>query len=362
MSRIFVILGNGFTIDFLQHFTQVNQDILNKIDVANLFRFGDIITPPWNRLPGMLSYKNTPNLWKLGARCSISSEESNALIEEILTCANMFFDFVNDDDQKDKRLEMIDNANYYLLAYSELLIYLRQLFSYYNDLITNEQLNEFITSNSWGWINFFRRLSSYKDITFVTYNYDIWLERILKTLSIPFEIYGFSQNQKNNKSAKQEKNKIEIIKPHGSISFVSRNNVNKNYAINYNVNIDAVKLEDYKLEYTGLGNYDKGLIIPPAGDSSRLSHKAIWSESLRKAAEEEATKIDSQDYVILCGMSYGHVDRKELDTILLNLDQNSNFTFINPSPPRDLNAVLMTIFKNYILLSNSDKIGEIFHD
>lgn len=218
MSRIFVILGNGFTIDFLQHFTQVNRDILNKIDVANLFRFGDIITPPWNKLPGMLSYKNTPNLWKLGARSSISAEESNALIEEILTCANMFFDFVNDDEQKNKRLEMVNNADLYLLAYSELLVYLRQLFSYYNDLITDQQLKKFIKNSSWGWIKFFQRLSGYSNITFVTYNYDIWLERILKILDIPFDIYGFSRKQENSKSKMQENNNIEIIKPHGSIS------------------------------------------------------------------------------------------------------------------------------------------------
>ena len=69
----------------------------------------------------------------LGARPGNTVEESNALIEEIITCANMFFDFVNEPGQKEKRLEMASQGNdrLYLRAYSELIVYLRHLFSCY---------------------------------------------------------------------------------------------------------------------------------------------------------------------------------------------------------------------------------------
>ena len=53
------------------------------------------------------------------------------------------------------------------------------------------------------------------------------------------------------------------------------------------------------------------------------------------------------------------VDRREIDELLINLNSDTEFTFINPVPPRDLNAVLSSIFKNYVLQTSSDNIGGI---
>lgn len=147
-----------------------------------MFRLGDKISTPWEEKPGFLSFKNCPALWTLGARPYNTKEESNALIEEIITCANMFFDFVNEPEQKTKRLELTNSNKdkIYLRAYSELNMYLRHLFSSYNTMITDKQLEKFLNGNtSWGWIDFFKAIekSEYDKITFVTYNYDIWLER-----------------------------------------------------------------------------------------------------------------------------------------------------------------------------------------
>lgn len=131
MRKAFIILGNGFTIDFLQYYSKVDSSINEKIDVCNLFRLGDKISTPWEEKPGFLSFKNCPALWTLGARPYNTKEESNALIEEIITCANMFFDFVNEPEQKTKRLELTNSNKdkIYLRAYSELNMYL------YNGLI-----------------------------------------------------------------------------------------------------------------------------------------------------------------------------------------------------------------------------------
>lgn len=359
MKNAFLILGNGFTIDFLQHYSKVDKSVLERIDVRNLFRLGDRIRPPWDDKPGFLSYKNCPSLWMLGARPSNTLEESTALIEEIITCANMFFDFVNEPDQKAKRLELANQSKdrLYLKAYSELIVYLRHLFSCYDALITDDKLREFLEKDrdtDWGWLDFFKNVSEsqYDKITVVTYNYDIWLERILKILGIPFFISGFEDPVAGS---------VEIIKPHGSISFVPKDSVKSSYSINYSLDFEGASIEQLELKYDELMAYDKGAIIPPAGDSLRLETTAPWSHSFRKKATELARKIRKEDEVVLCGISYWHVDRREIDELLINLNQDANFTFVNPSPPRDLNAVLISIFENYIQQSSSSHIGGILN-
>lgn len=360
MKKAFIILGNGFTIDFLQHYKKFDDTISKKIDVRNLFRLGDTIGTPWDKnRPGFLSYKYCPSLWTLGARANSSVEDSTSLIEEIITCANMFFDFVNDPKQKDKRLELAnsENPSLYLKAYSELIIYLQHLFSCYNSVISEEKLKKFLEddNNEWGWLSFFKSIpknEKYNKIVFITYNYDIWLERILKILGIEFFLGGFEAS--NGK-------KVEIIKPHGSISFVPQN-YTTSYRIKYALDYEGIPIEKLKLQYDKLDEYAKGAIIPPAGDSSRLESSVPWSHELRKLAINLASEITKNDEIVLCGMSYGHVDRREIDELLINLNQNANFTFINPTPPRDLNAVLISIFSQYVHQSSSSEIGGILND
>lgn len=321
MRKAFIILGNGFTIDFLQYYSKVDSSINEKIDVCNLFRLGDKISTPWEEKPGFLSFKNCPALWTLGARPYNTKEESNALIEEIITCANMFFDFVNEPEQKTKRLELTNSNKdkIYLRAYSELNMYLRHLFSSYNTMITDKQLEKFLNGNtSWGWIDFFKAIekSEYDKITFVTYNYDIWLERILKILKIPFRINGF------DKSCDE---KVEIIKPHGSISFVPKGDISAVYSVNYNLDFEGVPIEQLEIQYDNLTRYPKGAIIPPAGDSMRLGTTAPWSQKLRNEAKNIATSIEEKDEIVLCGISYWHVDRRELDELLIKFESGFKF-------------------------------------
>ena len=127
MKSVFIILGNGFTIDFINKYNDFLENKKEKrvrIDVQNLFRYGEVIGTPWDDKPGFLSYKVCPALWTLGARPDNNAAENNALIEEIISCANMFFDFINDPAQKAKRLNMInsDDDRIYLRAYCELIL------------------------------------------------------------------------------------------------------------------------------------------------------------------------------------------------------------------------------------------------
>lgn len=67
----------------------------------------------------------------------------------------------------------------------------------------------------------------------------------------------------------------------------------------------------------------------------------LQNEAINKAKE---LSNDSQSIAIMYGISYWHVDRKEIDELLINLNSDMEFIFINPIPPRDLNAVLISIF------------------
>ncbi|HEX2945698.1 MAG TPA: hypothetical protein VHT96_07060 [Clostridia bacterium] len=352
MKRLLIILGNGFTIDFINKISKND-----KVDVKNLFRFGHAVNLPFDKRPGFLSYKNCPNLWTLGARPNKEDEESQALIEEILTCTNMFFDFINEADQKSKRLslEEPENQSIYIRAYSELVVYLKNLFTYYDTCISNDEIDKFVNSSEirWGWKDLFKNLvvDNYERITFVTYNYDIWLERILNILGIEYEICGLESKPEV---------KVNIIKPHGSINFIPKTDSGDKFKINYRMNFDGIEISQLKLESDFI-NYTRSAIIPPAGDSSRMQTSS-WASKLRLDAKNEVKKITDSDEVIICGMSYWHVDRKELDEILINLNQNANITFINPNPSKDLNAVLVSLFENYVLLTSSDALGGILND
>lgn len=86
-------------------------------------------------------------------------------------------------------------------------------------------------------------------------------------------------------------------------------------------------------------------LIPPAGDSERFG--LTWAGKLKAEAERKSASIDENDKVIICGLSYWHVDRKEIDEILLSLNSKCDLAYINPNPPEALDAVLTSLFSNY---------------
>lgn len=86
-KKLLIILGNGFTMDFLNFVEGKSQEKTN-IDVINLFKHGPNITCNKDGKSGLLSYKNCPCLWTLGARPNIDKDKTTSIIEEIVTCAN----------------------------------------------------------------------------------------------------------------------------------------------------------------------------------------------------------------------------------------------------------------------------------
>jgi hypothetical protein len=332
MSKKLIILGNGFSKDLLVH---LRKDSI--INVGNLFRNGDKVPWPGDNNAGFLSYKHCPNLWNLGARPNIDDNTAIELIEDIITCANIF--------QKNNREE----NNIYIKAYKELASYLYSLFSYYDNLIVFKKITKQL--NSWSWAKYLKNLSDDPKIDKVyilTYNYDVWLEKVLIKKSIPFDISGFEDNDR----------KFNIFKPHGSISFIHNvKKVKDDFKIDYDTDSNDGNISEFKIGYDEIDSLNKiNAIIPPAGDSSRLDFK--WAMEIREKAKIVVKDLKEEDELIFCGISYWHVDRYEIDSILTKISPKiSNVKVFNPNPPRVLNAVMTTLYKNVIFYTDSECIN-----
>ncbi|WP_058119979.1 hypothetical protein [Photobacterium kishitanii] len=339
-KKLFLVLGNGFSIDLLTH-----ANLINELDVINLFNNGSEVYWPGNNTAGFLSYRHCPNLWNLGARPNMTSQESMSLLEDIITCVNVYAL-----RNMTPRASHSDKPNdIYIKAYHELSIYLRTLFSFYNnkiDTITDKL-------SDWPWLNYLKEVSSsneYSEIIIVTYNYDIWLERILRELDIPHKVsmihggdYGVNP-------------KIKILKPHGSISFYHTTQQVSEFNIPYDREIlsDAVT-DDFII------NYDipdsrclVNAMIPPAGDSERFKH--TWAGQIKQSVSAFAGKLKSDDDLMFCGLSYWHVDRSEIDDILIKCSSEVNVYLFNPKPNPAFNAVLTSMFSNYVFHTNSNAL------
>lgn len=338
--KLLIVLGNGFTIDFLNFLDR------DDIDVRNLFSKGSEVPWPTSGKPGFLSFKHCPNLWNLGARPNMSVGDSWALIEDIITCVNVYAS----QQGKTPANRSYQPNDIYIYAYKELLQYIKHLFIYYDKKI--ESIPEKI--KEWSWFKFLQNSckdSEINEITVVTYNYDIWLERILKDFKIPFNV-----GQVGDKS---QDTKITILKPHGSISFIHKEKLDLD---SYSIKLDRELLDgasdDFFVEYKNLeNNYLVTALIPPAGESSRFNH--TWSGQIRSTAKAKASSLGEDDELIICGLSYWYVDRAELDELFVSCDFLADVVMINPSPQRTLTAVLTSIFSNFIVYTNSKTLDKI---
>jgi hypothetical protein len=333
-KKLCLVVGNGFSMDFLNHI-----DKPSKIDLINLFIYGPEVPWPSSGTPGFLSFKHCPHLWNLGARPNMSAQDAMALIEDIITCVNVH----SSQKTQIKRGQNRPN-DIYIYAYQELLQYLKHLFIFYDRKL--EHLPK--KANSWAWLDFIKKANNsddYSEITIITYNYDIWLERLLSKNSIPFNVGCIGPDDPNVK--------ITILKPHGSISFIHQHELDKD---SYSIKLDNELLNgpttEFSVSYENLdNNYLVSALIPPAGDSSRFNQ--TWAGQIRETAKQKASELSKDDEIILCGLSYWHVDRAELDELIVSCDPLINISMVNPSPQRTLNAVLTSIFSNFIAYTGS---------
>lgn len=239
----------------------------------------------------------------------------------------------------------------YVKAYNELISYLRYLFSYYNSLVSNDDYNS-NECREWGWYQFFDKLHKsqvFDKVYIVTYNYDIFLERLLKILKIPFDVLGFENTGQ----------KFQLMKPHGSISFRHKKSIgNDSFAIKHNSISSAGSLDELIIDYDHTSDHTLvNPLIPPSGESGRFSFD--WAIKIKEKTIESARSLIDNDELVVCGISYWHVDRIELDQIFLATSRDVNLKIVNPNTSSTLNAVASSIFKNYINYSCSKLIHKI---
>lgn len=341
MKKLILILGNGLTMDLLDRLDTKK----DNIDLSNLFSKGDTVAwPDGKRERGFLSYKHCPSLWNLGARPNMDKTAATELIEDIITCANMVSS-ANAMPQED---------NLYLSAYYELVAYLKHLFIQYNELVTDRDLMS-ERLDKWGWLQLIKSAyesEEYDKIIIITYNYDVFLERLLRLKYIPFCVGGMED----------DKEKIILLKPHGSISFA--HNISgdlSTFVIRKSKDMYEASLSDFVVKYTELEkNYLVNALIPPAGDSSRLTYK--WANELRQMIDQQIDNISENDKCVISGLSYWHVDRKEIDALLAKISEKNIDTYmVNPHPPKALSAVLTCVLPKHITYSSSDWIGGLIN-
>ncbi len=334
-NKTFIILGNGFSISLIESIK-----LNDKIDLRNLFTKGDEVVWPFSHDKGFLSRKFCENLWTLGARPTMRTEESINFISNLITCLNVF----NTASIKNPDFRQ-NTTNIYREAHNELSTYLKHLFIHYNSLVSTKALQGII--DKLPLINYIQNIISCGDeVIVISYNYDIFLERLLRIKKVPFGLIGF--NNTINKS-------IKLFKPHGSISFVTKSQTpsGKNFTIKDTFDSIEMNISDLKLDYNLME--DRSLInaiIPPAGDANRLARG--WVKYIRTTLMKEVKSSSDKDSLIIYGTSYDHVDRVEIDEIITEINSDVNAIYVNPYPSSTFDSVLSSIFKNYTQLKSGE--------
>lgn len=320
--KVFVIAGNGLSISLIGK-------SVPEVDLFNLFAMGGNVTWPASDSPGFLSYEFCPSLWALGARHTMPAQESYKLIEQIITAVNACC--LADPSSLEDGI--------YIRAYKELVSYLRYLFVHYDEILTEKKFFEDPAPQlNLAWLYEAAGSKAVDSIDIVTFNYDAFLERLLLAKGIDFKIPLLEEDKPA---------KISIHKPHGSITFCGNKPLDKSsFSINYNNSFTEGGLDDLIVRYDGLNDhYSSTGILPPAGDSDRYRHRwirQIWDEAIKGAAA-----IGDGDLVILYGLSYWHVDRREIDALLTKISRKARVISINPYPNHNFEAVCCSLFRSY---------------
>ena len=326
--KILLIAGNGLSMAMLKGNPVAN------VDLTNLFAMGSDVTWPANGMPGFLSYEHCPNLWALGGRQTVSAKSAYEVIEQTITAVNAccLADPTSLED------------GIYIRAYNELVAYLRYLFVHYDSTLQAENFfDAAAVFEPIEWLLHAINDGNVTDIDVVSFNYDAFLERSLQTKAIQFSIPLLDEVPGT---------KVRIHKPHGSITFCGKTAIDSSaFAINYEIRFTEGGIDELTVKYEGLDQHFPMVgILPPAGDSDRYKHR--WIRQIWGKGIEAAEQLRDNDLVIIYGLSYWHVDRKEIDMLLGKVPRRSRVISVNPSPNPQFEAVCCSLFKSYHSYSN----------
>jgi hypothetical protein len=330
--KILVIAGNGLSLSMLA------TSPVKSVDLSNLFSMGCDVTWPATGRPGFLSYEHCPNLWALGARQTATPKSSYDVIEQVISAVNACC--------------LADPASLedgiYIRAYKELVAYLRYLFVHYDELLRAQRFFDLpAIYEPIDWLLSAISEPAVSSVDVVTFNYDAFLERCLQNKRLEFSIPLLDERAGA---------KVKVHKPHGSITFCGKTPIDKSaFAINYGARFTEGGIDELEVKYDDLNeHYPLVGMLPPAGESDRYRHR--WIRQIWDKAVEAARGLVEGDLVIIFGLSYWHVDRREVDMLLSELPRRARVVSINPSPNPHLEAVCCSLFRSYHSYSNSGQL------
>ena len=334
--KVLAVVGNGISVAMLR------EHAVTDVDLVNLFRKGGEVCWPATGLPGFLSYQHCPNLWALGARHTASPEAAYGVIEQIITAVNACC--LADPNSLDDSI--------YVKAYRELVAYLRYLFVHYDEkLIASNFFDQEATRKPIDWLLKAVSSSAVNDVNVVTFNYDAFLERHLTKVGVDFSIPLLDEKP----SAK-----LKLHKPHGSITFCGRTTSERSaFEIKHEgFSFSEGEISTMCVKYDGLGeNYPTFGMLPPAGDSDRYKHR--WILQIWNKVYEAAKALEPQDLVVLYGLSYWHVDRREIDVLLSKISRLARVVSINPRPNANFEAACCSLFRSYQSHCDSNQLAKV---
>lgn len=311
---------------------------VESVDLSNLFSMGCDVTWPASNKPGFLSYEHCPNLWALGARQTASAKNAYEVIEQTITAVNACC--LADPSSLEDGI--------YIRAYKELVAYLRYLFVHYDT--TLQAANFFDSPDIYepiDWLLNAIASPTISDVDIVTFNYDAFLERCLQKKAQPFSIPLLAETPET---------KVRIHKPHGSITFCGKTPIDKSaFTINYGNRFTEGGIDELEVKYDDLDQHFPLVgILPPAGESERYRHR--WIRQIWDKVLEAAHGLTENDLVVIYGISYWHVDRKEVDMLLGEVSRRARVISINPNPNPHFEAVCCSLFKSYHSYSNARQL------
>lgn len=170
--------------------------------------------------------------------------------------------------------------------------------------------------SQWYWTDWFRE--NHQDIgMFVSFNYDLLLEKTLTVAGVSYYRTGSTESKKG----------IPIVKPHGSIDF----DIDSSYPSNERWEETTALRDKGEVQTVPKSQWlqprFEADIIPP--------HKENYQRSLRWVQEGIYTfKEHAHDFrtFIIVGHSYNDADKQEIDQYLENLRPATNVYVIDPEP------------------------------
>lgn len=175
----------------------------------------------------------------------------------------------------------------------------------------------------WKWVKWLQQNKDFLSCA-VSFNYDLVLERALKSAKIHYSRTGTDELIR----------KVPVMKPHGSIDFDISN---KAISMPYQMRWTSLTLLNDAGAVEVLPKWDWFLprteadIIPPS--VRNYQDKLRW---VRTIFNTYASKSKELDALIIVGSSYWDVDREEINIILEKLPKTAKIYIMHPVPSEPL--------------------------